>query len=83
MAPTSYEVRDSVLVEVFFLLLISVFLGELPGCRRPSGSLVVPNKGGSLFWQRRLLEGIVSIWGKNWQVGLVSWPDGDRVADSS
>lgn len=59
MAPTSYEVGDSVLVEVFFFTFNKCFFwGELPGCRRPSGSLVVPNKGGSLFWQRRLLEGI-------------------------
>lgn len=63
MAPTSYEVRDSVLVEVFFLLLISVFLGELPGCRRPSGSFSGAQQG----WKPILGRGgywkeFVGIW---------------------
>ena len=58
MAPAGYEVRDSVLVEVFFFTFNKCFFGEFPGYRRPSGILVVPNKGRSLLWQRRLLEGI-------------------------
>lgn len=60
------------------LLLVSVFFGgELPGCRRPSGSLVVPARVEACSGRGGCWKEFVGVWGKNWQIGLMSWPNGD------